>query len=477
MKIQFDKFIFICFLSLFLPAFFIPLGLLVPLYLLACIVITGYYLCFHFYKSKMFVNDVMNKTPFKYFICFILWIILDLLFLVIIGNVSLIKAISAIVIILVGYFILYYLTPLLVCQRLIKKRQLYKIIVTAIYIIFLWGIIAHIAVLYNIHSIQIVQSVISNRQFLSTGKIYTLDKARSVFFEAGFFGYFICLNIPLICIVKRSRYRIFHNKYINFIIKRTILPLALINLFITRSPINWFFAVVILLILAIRRSLNNKRNFISKLIIISLLLICSFQLYPKIKNYGPISRIDIVINAILEKNINLLLNLEPSLGTRVVSYVNSFMLFTQHPILGVGLDQGKFIMYKQMEKSPLSLTPELIQLQQIGYSTGKMIFNQNILCWALSELGFIGFFLFYLYLFKSLVSLNKATKYLYGIDKEFAFAIKNTLITIICLSFYEMSIVQAPYHFLIFSISNLIVYNTLNKKLLLQNKMEEIQNE
>ena len=162
MKIQFDKFIFICFLSLFLPAFFIPLGLLVPLYLLACIVITGYYLCFHFYKSKMFVNDVMNKTPFKYFICFILWIILDLLFLVIIGNVSLIKAISAIVIILVGYFILYYLTPLLVCQRLIKKHQLYKIIVTAIYIIFLWGIIAHIAVLYNIHSIQIIQSIISN---------------------------------------------------------------------------------------------------------------------------------------------------------------------------------------------------------------------------------------------------------------------------------------------------------------------------
>lgn len=458
-NIQYYNLLLIPLIFLFLPAFYIPLGILVPAYYFFILIIFLPYIIFNYRFFSIFLIKLYKYSPFKYFIWFSLWVILSLLILVFVQKISIAFAVSAIVIVLGGYFILYFLYPAYVIDKNFTIKKIAKFLSLALYITLIWGILTYLGNLLQIKFLQILENFFSNRQLLLRGSLFTLARSRSFLFEPGFYAYFLSLNLPLFFYLNKSKYKIFHNSYLNLIIKKTILPLAILNLILTFSPIGWVFGICITLFCNYKNILNfltNKKKLIKILLLVSIINIFIFTFYKNLAENVAVKRIFTVV-ANSAKDIEYLTIVEPSLYTRIVSYTNAFCLFLQHPLLGVGLDQSKFTIISQFEHSPIILSKENRFCLEKANTSGKMIYNRNILCDLLCETGIIGCLLFYLFLFKSFCLLNKIQRYYLGFDRDFINVVKNILLIMLFLSFYEVSVVHIPYHFFIFALSNILV--------------------
>ena len=140
-----------------------------------------------------------------------------------------------------------------------------------------------------------------------------------------------------------------------------------------------------------------------------------------------------IINVIQNLTFNELLIVEPSLGSRINSYYNSFRIFLDNPILGIGLGNSKYYIANYFETSQFGMTLENYVNLQASYITGKMSFNGAYLWEYLSEVGIIGTALFYTFFVKCIEQLQKI-KLLNNLYSHFALAISNSLIILLsCL--------------------------------------------
>ena len=458
-NIKWSNLLLIPLIFLFLPAFCIPLGLVIPVYYLLIYIIFVPFMIYNYKQVYHYIIRLCKKTPSRWLVYFSIWVLFDFLCLLLLNKITIIFFLSSFIIILLGSICLCYLYPAYIINRYFSTEKIFQFLCIALFFVFIWGIITFLGELLNIHFLQLLENIISNRQFIRDGVLFKLIRARSSFFEPGIFAYFIVLNLPLFFYINKCKYKIFNNKNLNFVIKKAILPLAFLNLILTFSPIGWFFGICITLFYHYKNILKifvNKQLLVKTLLIISILVLFLYPQYKNIAENTAVKRISAVISNVF-KDIEILTIVEPSLYTRIVSYTNSFCLFLQHPVLGVGLDNSKFIIMKQFENSPIILSKENEENLQKSYITGKMAFNRNILCDLLCETGFLGCTLMYIFMLKLFFSLKKITKHSFNFEREFIKVISDILLMTICLSFYESTLTIAPYHFFIFALSNVLI--------------------
>lgn len=443
---------------MFLPALYIPLGLNVPIYLLSLIILFLILICIS-YKSvvKTFL-EFYKYTPYKNFVLYIMWAIFASAILIIIGKVTFIHYISSIIIIVFGYYFLYSLYPAFVSYKYISIKDLYKIFSIAYLLIFIWGIITYYGNLYGNSLIIKLTNFLSNKQTLMLLNNYVIARSRSVFFEPGIFANFIDLNLPILYTIFITKRKIFNNKYFNIIIKKSIFPLALINLFLTQSPLGIVFAIIIIFLFLIKKMLTSIKNprFLISTMIISILIFCIIvQKKDVISDSRAYKRFATVIESCTD--IDSLSIKDTSFYSRIVSHVNNFCLFLKNPIFGVGIDNAKFVIQEQFKDSPIPLSLENQANLALCQKTQKMHFNRAILFDSLSETGLVGFILLYAYFILTYVNIGKIVKYLCPEKGKLLLAFNSTILITICLSFYEVSLISSPFHFFIFSFANSVI--------------------
>lgn len=444
------KLLYIPFIFYFLPAFVFFINekssfpfLVISIVIIMLIVIT--------IENKRFIKHFIYLyyyTPLKYFIYLMAWIFLASMFALLQGyynfNTFLIKVLLG----LPFRVFLVYLFPLFVIPKYIPLKSLIKIFMIAYFCIFNFGLLEFIGAKFNIEIINCVVHFISNARpdFTTAVLDYSsmLPRIRSVFLEPSLLGLFIVINLPYIYNLSNSKIKIFKNKYFNFLIKKSIIPLCWLNIFLTQSPIFILFNIIVSLVLLHKKFfLTIKKYFILFFIIICLLIIINlsttiFQ--------GALYRIVRVLEVLKHFSLDSLIVAEASLATRMLNYLHQFLIFLKYPICGIGFGNNGILVIKFFMHSHLPLTIEISQ--RIIYAKNSMQMSPTVMFTLLHQTGIIGFILYCIFMIKSFFLVKKNIKYFIGIKQIFVQCLTQSLLILFIFSiFYEQAFID-PYLFL-----------------------------
>ena len=306
------------------------------------------------------------------------------------------------------------------------------------------GFLGYLGDSYNITFLKAFVNFFSNLKETLQGSEIMLDtisgtaRARSIFHEPGSFGKYILLFSPIMYKICLSKYKIFNNNFLNIVFKYSLIPLSIICIILTKSPIMLiFFAAFLICYFYKNIILLLKKYFLIIFCgLISIIIGLQF-LYIDLSN-SYLYRIIITLSNI--RSFENLVFLEPSLATRIVSYVNSFRLFLDKPFLGYGFDNARFYLAKYFLTSPLLLTQENKAMLQLALTTQQgMGINYSLITRLLSETGIFGTFLYFLFLYKHIKYIDKLKSHFQGIERKFLEGLKISILIVICLSFYIYS--------------------------------------
>ena len=453
-KISLKKISFLPLLFLVFPSLYINIGLLVPAYMFISIAIILIVSLTKFEILNKILNNLYKKTAFKWYVYFLIWLIICLFYNLLIGNLSILSLFSSLFLVVFSYYIVYIIAPSIYIYKFFNIKTLYKFLIILLFFISIISLIFYITDYFNLAFFRAIQDFLSNRQaLLGQAKVFDYKRLKGLFFEPGMYAYFFDLNLLFILNYSSSKYHLFKNAMLHKLTKIGIFPICFLSILLTLSPIGIFFALLIIIFYALK--FNNLSKNIIKLIIIviPIIFILMFNIQNGIAQSKIFSRVTTTLSSI--KNPNIFAVVEPSLYTRIVSYYCEFKLFLHNPI-GVGVDQAKYQIQNEFENSNLPLSSENSLLLIKSFSTKKMLFNRCILFDTLAETGFIGFILLYIYWFLSLKQLKSCKENTHYLTKEFYFGIYSILFSMLILSFYEVSLLSSPYHYFIFILSNLI---------------------
>ena len=108
-------------------------------------------------------------------------------------------------------------------------------------------------------------------------------------------------------------------------------------------------------------------------------------------------------------SLESIVEVEASLGTRIVCNYNQFCLFLKHPIAGVGFMNTGYMLIEQFRNSPITLTYEM-QLCLIE-ATNKIAFTSNAMYSLLYQTGIVGFLIYVILMVKSIKILDNVMLY------------------------------------------------------------------
>lgn len=426
------------FIFLFLPAFVLYIGatsfirlfnFVLPVTLLLAI----------FIKPKNIINNfifLFDKSPMIYLLMFFAWTVFVSFLAVITGYYSITSFLIYCVIQLFFRIFLVYSFPIIAVPRFINIKFIIKMFFIAYTCIFILGIIEFISAITNMTFITDIIHIISNIQdadrMIISGESNLL-RIRSVFSEPGELGQFIAINMPIIYTIIRTKCKIFNNSLLNRVIKTTIIPLMLINLLLTQSPIYILISAIVTIIFF----LKDIRNFIIKyryfcismfvIIIVGILIIQSTIDIEK----TPLIRIIKVVSIFNSFTIEKLILADYSLATRVTNYINQFILFLHHPIFGIGFGNNEHILIAQLNNSPVPLTQEIYVKMA---TTNRVLINTNVMYLLLHQTGLIGYVLYVIFMLKTSKLFKNAKKYFTGIERMFLDGLSKTIICILLIS-------------------------------------------
>ncbi len=446
---KFIKIFYIATLSfLFLPAFAFILN--ARSYRIFFIFLLSFFIFFIMTHLKTFyvgVYQLYRKTPFKYFIYFLLYIIISTFILCILHIYNPISAISYLFQFIFLYILPCYLLSGFFIPKYFNINKFIKFFLIVLFLIFLFGIIEYIGKIFNISFIINIQHFLANERTLLTDENRILKRLSSVFAEPGWLGGFIFLNFPIIYNCCLSPYKIFKNNTINYLIKKTLIPLAWLNILFTFSPIWLIFCLLQIIIIfrkKITQSILNIKFFgyaSTILLSLSLIIFMIFKLSNIKLEYNQIERITKTI--ISMASFETFVIVEPSLASRIVSYINLIRLFLDNWPLGVGLNNSRSLIIDIFQTSPVPMTMENLNNYKNALNTGKMQINSSILYLLLAETGVIGTFLFYLFIYKNI-------KYIKYINCK----LDNSIITI-----FSKGIEGSLFAFLVYTIYDGLIAN------------------
>lgn len=453
--INLKNLIFTILILLLLPSFCFIIGSqFIPVYIPAILCI--FFILAIFYNKQLVSNSLYfyKKTPFKYLVIFFIWSIITIIFSILKGKFFIGGFITGTLGGLICSVMLPCMLTLFIVPKYIKLNTLIKFLYFFFWFVFLLGILDFIIFYFNIPFLKEAITIFSNKRLLmydvtdiTRVLAGNLPRARSIFDEPSYLGYFIFVASPIVYELTLNKFRIFKNNYLNLLIKRTIIPFMWISLILTQSPIFLIFNIAFssFYFLIIRKGYKRiVKHFLP--ISISLILISTTAIYfiNKIDfSTTYLNRIILVVQNI--KSFEDFIMVEPSLGTRIIIMINAIQMGLNNILFGVGYGNMSYLIANQLSQSTLPLTEELQRFVFFDKTNPASTLFIKIF----SETGIIGVSIFYYFLYRIYQRLNIKRNYL---DNP---SINNGLllfiITYFCSSFYDSNLNQ-PYIFIIIGI-------------------------
>lgn len=344
-----------------------------------------------FYKElKQTFSNVFGKI----LLVWIIWCFISVIYNVIFSGYSLTAGLyyfffHGILLILMPYYLAYTIVTKM------KNEQVIKYYLIFVFIIYVLGLINYIFLYSGIPFLQSFFSdyIVNTRQDSGYSELF---RVKSTFVEPSYFANFICCNLPLCYLFVNAKFQISSNKTFNYIVKNTMWIVAWFLIVTTKSPIFILFAVLISFAYVL---FYINKEYLKRFFIIFTILLLFLFLF----NILIIDNINIDISQTFIKRIQATIDsfgsfekfiiVETSLATRIVNYVNQFILFTNNIIFGVGYGNIIEPLRHQFSLSPLPLTYEIKGKLATGMA------NSTIAWMSLAETGLIGTLLLYTFFF------------------------------------------------------------------------------
>ena len=448
-------FIYITLIFLFLPSMYLP-GVNIPVY----DIIIGFTLFAILLNIKQILKqkEILNNYPIKLLFYYFIWCVISGLILVILNKFSFFYFLYAVFILLLYNNFSWFLLPVFTIPNIISIKQIKKILLIGIYLICIYGLLVFIFNCLNINILNPIQDIINNRRenLLTTRNL-------SVFEEPGYFGGFLCINLPLIYKTILSEFKLVKNVELNFIIKKTYIFLIWITIFTIKSPIWLLFSLLSTLVYFSKKIIKLiKKFFILSIVFLVMFVSTSIIFF----NSVPLNETffyRIIKTAQNMNNIGCLIIAEPSLANRLISYRARLQLLVENPLTGVGYKNSENVVKKYFYKKNQYLTQETITHIMESYSTKGLIKINGAILWdTLSNTGLIGFLLLYSFFISSILLLHKIIQNMpFNYERNFFEGVKLCLISIVVYSFYDIRL-NFVYFWFLFGL--VISFNKYYKK-------------
>lgn len=366
-------------------------------------------------KLKRHILYLYKKTPFKYFCWFALWGFITIIISVFTGNFHFGGFLTSTLGGLMCSVICPFIFVSFLFSNMLSTKFLVKFLYGFCWFVFVFALIDFFVYLLDISFLKDIVSLFCNKRSIFTDVDLTYRasannyiRAKSIFEEPSYLGYFILLLSPIIYEIHYNIKNIFKNALVNFVIKKSMLPLMWISLILTQSPIFLIFNLIFTLFYFVKyRNLKTKiykyRIFIIGLIIpvIFVLLYC-FMTIDFQQTY--LNRIILVVQNI--NSFDKFVMVEPSLATRIVIFLCGWQLFVKTYGFGVGYGNLSYIIQNIIINSNLPLTTEL---QSLFYKDNTHL-TSTIMTKVSTETGIIGFAIFYFFVFKTYLLMKKLNR-------------------------------------------------------------------
>lgn len=459
--------LFLPILFLFLPSFVLWIPGLNTIFYVSFLTIYLAIIVVFIKDYKYFINKVKSfakKTPLKIFLFVLALIIIDSILLSILGITSInttIKNVFFQIILRILPLLLYFI---IIIDKYISYKNFVKLFMFLLWSYLCLGIVIYFSQLCNIQIIINVTDFLSNARYVrafhsgsldyfpETSNYYAfgLPRLDNLHEEPSLYARFLLIFLPMVYSFNLSKIKLFENKYVNFFIKKTYIPLIIVNILMTMSPIFFIFFIIITLIYFYKDILLFiKKYFLLLLSFMSILgiSICNINFTNTF-----FSRIINVLTQV--KNFNDFILIEESLAIRIVNYVNTICSFFKFPITGVGIGNLKYYLLEQYQKSPLPLPPRIETRIELANNTNlPVLFDCSLLYVFLAECGIIITIIYLYFLITVYRQIFKLQKLISQKNKNFYYlnlkGIKYSIISIFILMFYDSSLLTIEFYVVI----------------------------
>lgn len=437
--------------------------------------IIGIFLVWELISDKFFINNLIymiKYSPFIYFCIFYLWSILTILIAFSKGLFYFSGFITGFIGGLTFSFLLVFITVyILLKKNYINLKGVIKFLAIFYLFVFVIGIIQFIGNEYNIDAIREFVTLFNNKRriFFDQELLYNLSKNRvqSIFDEPGYFGAYVYTQIPIIFALCLSKYKIFKNKILNFSVKKLLIPLAFINIILTRSPISLIFVFIVTLLYFLKDITKYIKKYyiqiFSILLIISISIIISINTINIEETY--IKRIIVTIPNLF--SLKTLIIVEPSLATRIINYIIMIQEGIKNISFGIGYGTLTKHFSVLLQNTTLPLTMELVNKMRIGGGSPAAAILYRVFC----ETGLIGIILLLTFYFRTILKLYRIKLTQKNIEKDFCYGLFISLLAqSTFLLFYESNL-HYTYNIILYAITIYLITNNLSSlKMIKQEK-------
>lgn len=478
MKINVKPILYLPLIFFFLPAFAFYIPGIDGVYLFFYISLYLSFVVFLLKDKVKFINtiiDIIKKTPLKYLILTFVLIIINTLFLSLISICSFGASVKNIILRLLLAIIPVILFYCYTLCKYISIKKFIKVFLLLFWISLIIGFVAYIGQFFKIEFINNIFDFFANQRILaekygdisfgtlSNYEDFGMPRLDNLHQEPSHYAQFLFLFLPFVYSFGSSKLKIFKNIFFNALIKKTLIPFTWISLILTFSPIFLLFGFLITIIYYHEKILYIiKRYYICLLVLIFTILFLTYK-------------IDLS-ETYLSRIINVLTNIntfddfilvEPSLATRIVSYINCFCLFLKNFFTGIGIGNIANLIDEQYLTSPVSLTPEIISKNSMLIKTSKGFFTTGFIYAYLAENGIVITTVLIMFYYKLLKKINyfiNQYKKRLLFEESYLKFMKHTFIALLINSFYNLSL-SSIYLFFIISliISHTYIYE--NKRI------------
>ena len=424
MKINIKPLLYLPIILLFFPAFifYIPGMPVIPYFYLFSYCMLIILIILNWNKFINVLKAVSLKTPLKYFILFVIFAAINSLILSLndsTNSISIVLQAIVLKMFLIYFAIFGYL--LYVIVRFIGYEKFVKLFIYLFWLNLIVGFVAYIGQFFNITFINNIFDFFSNARLqiqqinmidgvaqASNYEAYGLPRLDNLFEEPSFYARFLFVFLPFAYFISEYKYTLFKNKYLNIIVKKTIVPFTWLSLILTQSPIYFVLFLVVTIFLYYKKIWKLLKKYY---LILILALVVLFYILSHLNFQNTfISRI---INVIAStKSLEMLIFIEPSLGSRIVSFCNTLAIFFQHPFTGVGIANVEKYQFIQTLNSNLPITSEIERnLRLAAQNNFKMAMNTALIYHTLAAHGIFIFAIFSYFHIKIFLLLKKIDRY------------------------------------------------------------------
>lgn len=452
MKVHLKKILLFPIILFFLPAFAIYVPFLKRCYCLCNIMVSLILLLILILDFNGFCNkvyDVYKRTPLKYLFYFVIYGILSSIIISIPNPQYIINTSNFIIVRFLLWIIPFFLYYIYIIETHISLKDLVRILICGFWIVLNLGFISWICRYYDIVFVNEIFNFLANLrplihlhaqyesfQAASNYFAFGLPRLSHLFEEPSYYAQILFLFLPFVYSFSRSPFRLFKNKIFNILVKKTLIPFTWANLVLTFSPIFLIFSTIITIIYFYKYLFKILKRYSILLLSLSFILLYIVKFIDFSDTF--ISRI---INVLLNiKSFEDFIIVEPSLATRILSFINSLCVFLKNSIFGVGFGNLSFAIKEQFLNSPLPLTFELsYKLTEAFLTNYRMTYNSSMFYVILAENGLIGFSIIVYFSYKLFKLVKKYSQTNNIFSQSFSKALIVSLIGLLIMSFYQFS--------------------------------------